>query len=82
MNTQIKTVIEKKDNLYLIIISILSVAVPVLVSVLFYLPQTGKLGDLNVSFLPHLNAVLNSCTSIALLAGFYFIKFKKDARLH
>lgn len=82
MNTQINPVIEKKDNLYLIIIGILSVAVPVLVAVLFYLPQTGKLGDLDVSFLPHLNAVLNSCTAIALIAGFYFIKFKKDARLH
>ncbi|WP_028980936.1 DUF420 domain-containing protein [Sporocytophaga myxococcoides] len=82
MNTQINPVIEKKDNLYLIIIGILSVAVPVLVSVLFYLPQTGKLGDLDVSFLPHLNAVLNTCTTIALLSGFYFIKFKKDARLH
>jgi len=82
MSTQINPIIEKKDSLYQIIIGVLSIAIPVVVSVLFYIPQTGKLGDLDVSFLPHLNAVLNSCTTVALLAGFYCIKFKKDARLH
>ena len=65
---------EKKNNLYLVIIGILSVAVPVLVAVLLFIPQTGKLGDLDVSFLPHLNAVLNSATAISLIAGYIFIK--------
>lgn len=64
----------KQNNIFLWLIGILSIAVPVLVAILFYIPQTGRLGDVDVSFLPHLNAVLNSCTALALLLGFYFIK--------
>ena len=66
----------KNNLIYQWLIGVLSVVVPILVSILFYIPQTGKLGDLDVSFLPHLNAVLNSLTAISLLAGFYFIKNK------
>ena len=71
--------VPEKNTLYLTIIGILSVAVPVLVAVLLFLPQTGKLGDFDVSFIPHLNAVLNSATAISLLFGLYFIKQKKIA---
>jgi putative membrane protein len=66
-----------KNRGYLILVGVLSVAVPILVAVLLFMPQTGKLGDFDVSFLPHLNAVLNSATFICLIAGFYFIKRKK-----
>lgn len=59
---------------YLVLIGILSIAIPVVVALLFYLPQTGKLGDWDVSILPHFNAVLNSSTAIALIVGYYFIK--------
>jgi len=69
--------IQKNDNKYLIIIGILSVAIPVVVAILLFIPQTGKLGDLDVSFLPHLNAVLNSATALALFAGFLAIKNDK-----
>jgi len=65
---------EKKNNAYLIIIGILSVAIPVVVAILMFIPQTGKLGDLNVSFLPHLNAVINTATALALLSGYIFIR--------
>jgi putative membrane protein len=65
---------EKKNNLYLIIIGVLSVAIPVLVAILLFIPQTGKLGDMDVSFLPHLNAVLNSATALSLIIGYIFIK--------
>jgi putative membrane protein len=65
---------ERKNNTYLIIIGVLSVAIPVVVAILMFIPQTGKLGDLNVSFLPHLNAVLNSATALALICGFIFIR--------
>ena len=71
----------KHNNIFLWIIGILSIAVPVLVAILFYIPQTGGLGDVNVSFLPHLNAVLNSCTACALILGFYFIK-NNNRRYH
>lgn len=64
----------KNNNTYLTIIGILSVAIPAVVAILFYIPQTGKLGNFDVSLLPHINAVLNSSTAIALLAGLIFIK--------
>jgi putative membrane protein len=65
---------EKRNNTYLIIIGVLSVAIPFVVAILMFIPQTGKLGDLNVSFLPHLNAVLNSATALALVTGYIFIR--------
>jgi putative membrane protein len=66
--------LQEKQNVYLGIIAALSVAIPVVVAILLFLPQTGKLGDLDVSFLPHLNAVLNSATALALILGLYFVK--------
>jgi putative membrane protein len=69
------------DSRYFILIAILSVAVPLLVTFLLFVPQTGKLGDLDVTFLPKLHAILNSLTAIALLTGFRFIK-KGNIRYH
>ena len=80
MNT-LTTSNPKRDNIYLFIIGVLSVAIPVVVAALFYLPQAGKLGNFDVSFLPHLNAALNSGTAICLMAGFFFIK-RKQQRYH
>lgn len=71
----------KNEKLYRGIIVILSVLVPVLVAILLFIPQTGKLGDINVSFLPHLNGVLNTATALALLVGYYFIK-KNNREYH
>jgi len=67
------------ERIYRGIIIFLSVAIPVVVAILLFIPQTGKLGDLNVSFLPHLNGVLNTATAMALISGFYFIKRKNEA---
>lgn len=72
-----ETLSKKQNSTYLALIGVASVAVPLLVSLLLFMPQTGKLGDLDVSFLPHFNAVLNSFTAICLLSGFYFIKNKQ-----
>lgn len=69
------------NKLFTTIIAVLSVAIPVVVALLLFIPQTGNLGDLDVSFLPKLNAVLNSSTAILLLAGLYFIK-QKNVSLH
>lgn len=53
--------------------------VPVLVAVLFYMPKAGGIiGNFDASFLPHLNAVLNTATSICLILGFIFIKQNKQ----
>jgi putative membrane protein len=71
----------ENDRRYLVLISVLSVVVPLLVAFLIFMPQTGKLGDLEVSFLPKLHAVLNSLTAIALVSGYYFVK-NKHVRYH
>ena len=74
--------VSKKSELqYRNIIILLSVAVPLIVSVLIFFPQSGKLGDFDVSFLPHLNGILNTGTSLALVLGFIFIK-RKNENLH
>jgi putative membrane protein len=65
------------DSRYLILITVLSVLVPLLVAFLIFMPQTGKLGDVDVTFLPKLHAVLNSLTAVALLTGYYFVKNQK-----
>ncbi|MGB3617177.1 MAG: DUF420 domain-containing protein [Catalinimonas sp.] len=62
------------DRRATITIGVLSVAIPLVVAVLLFLPQTGKLGDFDVSFLPHLNAVLNSATALLLVVGYVMIR--------
>ncbi|QNL22825.1 DUF420 domain-containing protein [Hyphobacterium sp. CCMP332] len=70
---------EASESKYRNLIILLSVAIPLLVAILIFFPQSGKLGDFDVSFLPHLNGVLNTATSICLIAGFIFIKRKKES---
>ncbi|PSR56819.1 DUF420 domain-containing protein [Adhaeribacter arboris] len=72
---------KNNDRKYLVLIAILSVAVPLLVALLLFIPQTGKLGDVDVTFLPKLHALLNSLTAIALLTGYFFVK-NKNIRGH
>ena len=72
---------KNNDRNYLILIAILSVAVPLLVAFLLFMPQTGKLGNVDVTFLPKLHALLNSLTAVALLTGYYFVK-NKNIRGH
>lgn len=55
----------------------ISIAIPLAVAVLLFMPaKITVLGDW-VYFLPHLNAVINSAASIALIVGLIFIKQKK-----
>ncbi|HEY8399966.1 MAG TPA: DUF420 domain-containing protein [Cytophagaceae bacterium] len=72
----------KSNPVIFYLIAGLSIAVPVIVGILFYVPQTGKLGDFDVSMLPHFNALLNTGTSIALLFGFYYIKYARNQKYH
>lgn len=69
------------DTKYFILIAVLSVAIPLVVTFLLFVPQTGKLGDVDVTFLPKLHALLNSLTALALVLGFNFIR-KGNIRLH
>lgn len=69
----------KNNELYLWIIGVLSIVIPVIVSILFYIQKTGGgLIELDVRFLPHLNGVINSATALVLLVGYYFIKKGKQ----
>ena len=55
----------------------ISIAIPLAVAVLLFMPaKITALGDW-VYFLPHLNAVINSAASVALILGLVFIKQKK-----
>jgi putative membrane protein len=55
----------------------ISIAIPLAVAVLLFMPaKITALGDW-VYFLPHLNAVINSAASVVLIAGLVFIKQKK-----
>lgn len=67
---------EKKVKTGLIVISIL---IPVVVAVLLFMPTKIGSGVEWVYFLPHLNAVINSAASVALVAGVIFIKNKNIA---
>lgn len=55
-------------------ITIISVAVPLVVAVLLFMPSKVDVGADWVYFLPHLNAVINTAATFALLAGVMFIK--------
>lgn len=69
----------KKGNRYLTLIWILSVVIPVVVGVLLFMPaKTGARSEW-VSILPHFNAILNSLTAVALIAGFIFIRRQQIA---
>ncbi|WP_439487619.1 DUF420 domain-containing protein [Algoriphagus sp.] len=52
----------------------ISVVIPVAVAVLLFMPSKLDLGSDWVYFLPHLNAVINTAATVALVAGLLFIK--------
>ncbi len=55
----------------------ISVVIPLAVAVLLFMPaKITSLGEW-VYFLPHLNAVINTAASLALILGLVFIKNKK-----
>lgn len=63
-------------------IGIISVIVPLIVAFLIFSPgQTDYTGDSWVRFLPHLNGIINTATSLILVAGFFFIR-KGNKELH
>jgi putative membrane protein len=64
--------IDKRTYTWIILIS---VVVPILVAALIYMPKIN-VGNDWIYFLPHLNAVINSAATIALIFGLYFIKRK------
>jgi len=75
-------IIQNTDNQGVIKwITLIAIAVPVVVAVLLFMPSKIEVGSDWVYFLPHLNAVINSAATIALVLGAVFIK-KGNIPLH
>lgn len=62
------------------LINTLSVVIPIVVAILLGIRTKVDLGEWT-TILPHLNAVINSLTTIFLLVGLWFIK-QKNIKLH
>lgn len=73
-----ETLVLEKGKKYNRIINVLAIVIPVAVAVLLGLPQKLDLGTWT-RVLPHINAVINSLTSVLLLLGLFFIKQKNIA---
>lgn len=67
----------KEDKGIIRWVTVIAVAVPIVVAILLFMPSKIGLGGDWVYFLPHLNAVINSAASVALILGLLFIKSKK-----
>jgi putative membrane protein len=78
MGTNKATLIQSEQKVKAWIIAI-SVIIPLAVAVLIFMPTKLELGSDLVYFLPHLNAVINTAATIALIAGIVFIKNKNIA---
>jgi putative membrane protein len=63
----------KSKNLNLPI-TIISIVIPVVVAILFYLPRPNIEAGFNVHILPLFHAVLNSATAVLLLGSLFFIR--------
>lgn len=59
---------------YKVVIVFVSVVIPLAVALLLFAPNKVEGGSTWTSFLPHLNGIINSATSIVLIAGIVFIK--------
>jgi putative membrane protein len=59
----------------------LTILINLIVVVLFFMPKLKTTTHFDLTFLPMLNAIFNSFTTIFLLAALYFIK-KKNMKVH
>ncbi|MFC4076333.1 DUF420 domain-containing protein [Salinithrix halophila] len=70
-----------KDRNYTPWVVGLSIAINAIVAVLFFMPKVEGLDHLDLTFLPMMNAIFNSFTTVFLLAALYFI-LKKNVTMH
>lgn len=63
----------QKDRRFLTLIAVLSVLIPVVVALLFFMPKSGE-SNVDVSYLPGFHACINSLTAITLVVGFVNVK--------
>ncbi|MCP4121668.1 MAG: DUF420 domain-containing protein [Bacteroidetes bacterium] len=64
-----------------ILIMIVSILVPGLVAMLFYVSPPEFATDVNLTFFPKFHALLNSLTALCLITGSYFIR-RKEIKKH
>jgi putative membrane protein len=64
---------KKANQQFNLLVGVVSVAIPAVVALLLFMPKAIDLG-IDVSMLPHLNAILNSATSVCLILAFFAIK--------
>ncbi|MDQ3393513.1 MAG: DUF420 domain-containing protein [Bacteroidota bacterium] len=69
--------ISKSESRNILIITILSIVVPLLVAILLFMPTKLNVEGNWINYLPHIIGTLNSATAIALLFGFWAIKNNK-----
>ncbi len=72
---------QRNEKNYTPVVVGLSIAINVLVAVLFFLPEYQGAHGMDLTFLPMLNAIFNSFTFVFLLAALYAVK-KKNITLH
>ena len=70
-----------KERNYTPIIVLLTILINAIVAILFFMPKYEGLGDVDLTFLPFINAVFNSFTFIFLVAALVTIK-QKNIKLH
>jgi putative membrane protein len=66
----------KKEAFYRKIVLAVSVAIPSVVAFLILMPQTGKLGDFDVSAFPGIIATINTLTALSLFMALIAIRAK------
>ncbi len=69
---------EVSNKKYVGWIWVLSIAIPIVVAVLMLMPKIDIQSGFDIKILPHVNAILNTATSVCLILGFLFIKSKNE----
>jgi putative membrane protein len=77
---KINNTTDTTNNRYLALIAILSVIVPVVVALLFFMPKAGG-SKVDVSFLPPFYASINFLTAVVLVIGYVNIR-KGNVKVH
>ena len=70
-----------KNKNYTPVIWALSIGINLLVALAFFLPKMALPEGYDFSYIPHFNAIINSCTFICLLSAFIAIR-NKNIKIH
>ncbi|GED67954.1 putative membrane protein YozB [Brevibacillus reuszeri] len=71
-----------KQRNYTPAIVILSIAINTIIAIMYFMPKNNDFGHLDLTFLPFLNAVMNSFTFVFLIAALVSIIKYKNIQLH